>query len=150
MALVAEDVKSRSEVYHGEEICQVKSKELLKEIALPNGLLPLKDIEECEAHVEKGKISKLTGVKTKEILLWITLSDIYVDDPLIGKITFKPPRLAISVFSCLHLRAQREEGPARRLAAARCDSDIDRAAREEYTSELSWRKVARDGTCEGF
>ncbi|BAT86128.1 uncharacterized protein LOC124838975 [Vigna umbellata] len=125
MALVAEDVKSRSEVYHGDEICQVKSKELLKEIALPNGLLPLKDIEECgydretgfvwlkqkksythkfekigklvsyapevTARVEKGKISKLTGVKTKELLLWITLSDIYVDDPPTGKITFKTP-----------------------------------------------------------
>ncbi|XP_027904079.1 uncharacterized protein LOC114163896 [Vigna unguiculata] len=125
MALVAEDVKKRSEVYYGDEICQVKSKELLKEISLPNGLLPLKDIEECgydretgfvwlkqkknythkfekigklvsyapevTAQVEKGKISKLTGVETKELLLWITLSDIYVDDPPTGKITFKTP-----------------------------------------------------------
>lgn len=124
-SLIAEDVKSRSEVYHGDEMCQVKSKELLKEIALPNGLLPLKDMEECgydrqtgfvwlkqkksythkfdkigklvsyapevTAHVQQGKITKLTGVKTKELLLWITLSDIYVDDPPTGKITFKTP-----------------------------------------------------------
>ncbi|KAK7397105.1 hypothetical protein VNO78_18272 [Psophocarpus tetragonolobus] len=125
MALVAEDVKRRSEVYRGDEMCQVKSKELLKEIALPNGLLPLKDMEECgydretgfvwlkqkkscihkfeqigklvsyapevTAHVQQGKITKLTGVKTKELLVWITLSDIYTDDPPTGKITFKTP-----------------------------------------------------------
>ncbi|KAI3440508.1 uncharacterized protein J3R85_003591, partial [Psidium guajava] len=43
------------------------------------------------AYVEQGKIKKLTGVKTKELLLWITLSDIYVDDPPTGKITFQTP-----------------------------------------------------------
>ncbi|KAK7259006.1 hypothetical protein RIF29_24600 [Crotalaria pallida] len=125
MSLVTEDIKSKAEVYHGDEICQVKSKELLKEIALPNGLLPLKDIEECgynrengfvwlkqkksythkfekigklvsyapevTAHVEHGKIKKLSGVKTKELLLWVSLSDIFVDDPPTGKITFKTP-----------------------------------------------------------
>ncbi|XP_061371946.1 uncharacterized protein LOC133314479 [Gastrolobium bilobum] len=125
MSLITEDVKARAEVYHGDELCQVKSKELLKEIALPNGLLPLKDIEECgydreagfvwlkqkkssthkfekigklvsyapevTAYVEHGKIKKLTGVKTKELLLWITLCDIFVDNPPTGKITFKTP-----------------------------------------------------------
>ncbi|KAK7337676.1 hypothetical protein VNO77_18261 [Canavalia gladiata] len=125
MSLITEDIKARAEVYHGDELCQVKSKELLKEIALPNGLLPLKDMDECgydketgfvwlkqkkntthkfekigklvsyapevTAHVEHGKITKLTGVKTKELLLWISLSDIFVDDPPTGKITFKTP-----------------------------------------------------------
>ena len=125
MSLITEEIKGRSEVYHGDELCQVKSKELLKEIALPNGLLPLKDMEECgydrgtgfvwlkqkkslthkfekigklvsygtevTAHVEHGKIKKLTGVKTKELLLWVSLSDIYVDDPPTGRITFKTP-----------------------------------------------------------
>lgn len=46
---------------------------------------------EVTAVVEKGKIKKLTGVKTKELLVWITLSDIQVDDPPTGKITFKTP-----------------------------------------------------------
>lgn len=122
---MSEEIKAKAEVYHGDELCQEKSKELLKEIELPNGLLPLKDMEECgyvretgfvwmkqkkntthkfdkigklvsyapevTAQVEKGKIKKLTGVKTKELLLWVTLSDIYVDDPPTGKITFKTP-----------------------------------------------------------
>ncbi|KAE8710528.1 hypothetical protein F3Y22_tig00110321pilonHSYRG00334 [Hibiscus syriacus] len=126
MSLVTEEIKaSASEIYHGDEMCQEKSKFLLEEIGMPRGLLPLKDIEECgyvkdtgfvwlkqkksithkfekigklvsyatevTAVVEKNKIKKLTGVKTKELLVWITLSDIYVDDPPTGKITFKTP-----------------------------------------------------------
>lgn len=125
MSLVTEEIKAKAEVYHGDEICQEKSKFLLTEIGLPNGLLPLKDIEECgyvketgfvwlkqkkslthkfdkigklvsyatevTAIAEPNRIRKLTGVKTKELLVWITLSDIYVDDPPTGKITFKTP-----------------------------------------------------------
>ncbi|KAE8728462.1 pentatricopeptide repeat-containing protein [Hibiscus syriacus] len=126
MSLVTEEIKaSASEIYHGDEMCQEKSKFLLEEIGMPRGLLPLRDIEECgyvkdtgfvwlkqkksithkfekigklvsyatevTAVVEKNKIKKLTGVKTKELLVWITLSDIYVDDPPTGKITFKTP-----------------------------------------------------------
>ncbi|XP_008246159.1 PREDICTED: uncharacterized protein LOC103344327 [Prunus mume] len=126
MSLVTAEIKSKAdELYHGDEICQEKSQKLLTEISMPNGLLPLKDMEECgyvketgfvwlkqkkstthkfekigklvsyapevTAYVEKGKIKKLTGVKTKELLVWVSLSDIYVDDPPTGKITFKTP-----------------------------------------------------------
>lgn len=125
MALVTEEIKANAEVYYGDEICQVKSKFLLTEVGLPNGLLPLHDIEECgyvketgfvwlkqkkkithkfekigklasyepqiTAYVEPNRIKKLTGVKTKELLVWVTLSEIYVDDPPTGKITFKIP-----------------------------------------------------------
>ncbi|TXG65385.1 hypothetical protein EZV62_006660 [Acer yangbiense] len=124
-SLLTEELKAKAEIYRGDEICQEKSKELLREIGLPNGLLPLHDIEECgyvretghvwlkqkksinhkfekigkpviyatevTAVVEKNKIKKLTGVKTKELLVWVTLCDIYVDDPPTGKITFKTP-----------------------------------------------------------
>jgi len=125
MALVSAEIKSKAEVYHGDAICKEKSQELLKEVGLPNGLLPLTDIEECgivretgfvwlkqkksvthkfekigklvsyatevTAYVEPKRIKKLTGVKTKELLLWITLTDICHDDPSPGKITFKTP-----------------------------------------------------------
>ncbi len=125
MALVTEEIKANAEIYYGDETCQVKSKFLLTEVGLPNGLLPLQDIEECgyvketgfvwlkqkkkithkfekigrfasyepeiTAYVEPNKIKKLTGVKTKELLLWISLSEIYVADPPTGKITFKTP-----------------------------------------------------------
>ncbi|KAM7470070.1 hypothetical protein LguiA_008253 [Lonicera macranthoides] len=127
MSLVTDEIRaSASEIYHGNDICNEKTKLLLKEVGLPNGLLPLKDIEEVgyvektgfvwliqkqkiqhkwekltgretryatevTALVEKNKIKKLTGVKTKEMMMWVTLSDIFVDDPPTGKITFKTP-----------------------------------------------------------
>ncbi|XP_062143547.1 uncharacterized protein LOC133851234 [Alnus glutinosa] len=125
MAMVTEEIKAKAEFYQGDQICQEKSKELLKEILLPNGLLPLKDIVECgyvretgfvwlkqkketthkfqkigklvsyatevTAYVEPNKIKKLTGVKTKELLIWVTLNEISVDDPPTGKITFRTP-----------------------------------------------------------
>ncbi|GKU91146.1 hypothetical protein SLEP1_g5059 [Rubroshorea leprosula] len=126
MSLITEEIRAKAdELYHGDDKCQEKTKFLLQEVGMPNGLLPLRDIEECgyvketgfvwlkqkksithkfekigklvtyapevTAVVEKNRIKKLTGVKTKELLIWITLSDIYVDDPPTGKITFKTP-----------------------------------------------------------
>lgn len=123
MALVTEEIRAKAEVYHGDEICQAKTKELLLEIGLPNGLLPLQDIEECgynretgfvwlkqkksithkfekidkqvsyaaevTAIVQQHRIKKVTGVKAKELLVWLSLSDIYLDEPPTGKIHFQ-------------------------------------------------------------
>ncbi|OAY81478.1 uncharacterized protein LOC109713379 [Ananas comosus] len=44
---------------------------------------------EVTAFVEKGKLKKITGVKTKELLLWLTVVEVYIADPSSGKITFK-------------------------------------------------------------
>ncbi|GAA0164287.1 hypothetical protein LIER_19962 [Lithospermum erythrorhizon] len=125
-SLVTNEMRTKAtEFYTGDEICQEKSKFLLTEVGLPNGLLPLENIEEvgyiestgfvwlkqkkkkdhkfekigrvCQyaqeitAYVEKNKIKKLTGVKAKELLLWVTISDIYIDDNASEKITFKSP-----------------------------------------------------------
>jgi hypothetical protein len=48
---------------------------------------------EVTAYFEPKKIKKLTGVKAKEFLIWITLSEIYVKekDPPARWITFKTP-----------------------------------------------------------
>lgn len=126
MSLVSEEIKAKAdEVYYGDEICQEKTRELLKEVDLPNGLLPMKDMEECgivretgfvwlkqkksythkfedigrlvtygkevTAYVEKNKVKKLTGVKAKELLVWLSLCEICVDHPPTGKIVFKSP-----------------------------------------------------------
>lgn len=123
MALVTEELRAKAEIYHGDEICQEKSKFLLQEVGLPRGLLPLKDIIECgyeketglvwlkqkkktehyfdkigkyvsyapeiTAYVEKNRIKKLTGVKAKELLIWIGLVEIYIKEPSDGKVVFK-------------------------------------------------------------
>ncbi|CAK9324017.1 unnamed protein product [Citrullus colocynthis] len=126
MSLITEELKAKAdEVYYGDKISQEKTRLLLKEVGLPNGLLPLKDIIECgyvketgfvwmkqkkaithkfhkigkqvsyakevTANVEKNKVKNLTGVKAKEVLVWLTLSEIYVDDPPTGNITFQIP-----------------------------------------------------------
>uniref|UniRef100_A0A0D3DNL6 IBB domain-containing protein n=1 Tax=Brassica oleracea var. oleracea TaxID=109376 RepID=A0A0D3DNL6_BRAOL len=48
MGLVTEEVRAKAEKYTGDEICREKTKVFLKEISMPNGLLPLKDIEEVK------------------------------------------------------------------------------------------------------
>ncbi|CDP15235.1 unnamed protein product [Coffea canephora] len=126
MPLVTDEIKaSASEMYNGNELCQEKSKFLLTEVGLPNGLLPMEDMEECgyvkdtgfvwlrskkktehkfqkisklvqyapevTAYVEQNRIKKLTGVKAKELLMWVTINEIYVDEPSTGQIHFKTP-----------------------------------------------------------
>ncbi|CAL9152694.1 unnamed protein product [Musa hybrid cultivar] len=110
-------------IYRGDTICKRRSIELLEELDLPKGLLPLEDMEEfgynretgfiwlvqgrkkehtfrkikrqvsyaaeVTAFVEERKMKKMTGVKTKELLLWLSVVEMYVDDPSSGKITFK-------------------------------------------------------------
>lgn len=107
------------------KMCQENSKFLFKEMGLHNGLLPLKDMEECGYVKETGSVwlklkkktttslrrlgswrlmhprsqptlsrarsRSTTRVKAKGLWVWVTLSDIYVDDPPTGKITFKTP-----------------------------------------------------------
>lgn len=46
---------------------------------------------EVTAYMEKFKIKKLTGVKSKELLIWISVVEIFVDDPPTEKITMKTP-----------------------------------------------------------
>lgn len=126
MSLITEELKAKAdEIHYGDKTSQEKTRFLLKEVGLPNGLLPLKDIIECgyiketgfvwlkqkksithkfqkigkqvsyakevTANVEKNRVKNLTGVKAKEVLVWLTLSEIYVDDPPTGNITFQIP-----------------------------------------------------------
>ncbi|KAM0933210.1 hypothetical protein DsansV1_C37g0232681 [Dioscorea sansibarensis] len=41
------------------------------------------------AFVEKGKMKKMTGVKTKELMLWLSVVEMYIEDPSSKNITFK-------------------------------------------------------------
>ncbi|XP_031256741.1 uncharacterized protein LOC116114746 [Pistacia vera] len=46
---------------------------------------------EVAAYFEKRRLRNVTGVKSKELLLWpwITISSIFIEDPSSGKITFQ-------------------------------------------------------------
>ncbi|XP_062203228.1 uncharacterized protein LOC133905458 [Phragmites australis] len=44
---------------------------------------------EVSAIAENGRLKKITGVKAKEMLIWVTLHEICVDDPPTGKLICK-------------------------------------------------------------
>ncbi|XP_073006142.1 uncharacterized protein [Typha latifolia] len=118
-----ESYREGAEVVRGDDLCKKNSIQLLEELDLPKGLLPLEDIEEfgynrtagfiwfvqkkkkdhtfkkikqvvsyateVTAFVEKGKLKKITGVKTREMFMWLTVVEVYVEEASKGKITFK-------------------------------------------------------------
>ncbi|XP_006658233.1 uncharacterized protein LOC102719504 [Oryza brachyantha] len=124
MASQVESHRAGAEIVTGDGVCRKKSIELLEELGLPKGLLPLEDIEEfgynrdtgflwlvqkkkkiehtfkkikqtvsyageVTAFAEKGKLKKITGVKTKELLLWLSVVEVYVTEASPEKVTFK-------------------------------------------------------------
>lgn len=64
---------------------------------------------EITAFVEDGKMKKLTGVKSKELLIWVTISDIYIRDPDSGKITFGTPSGLSRTFPVSAFEEEEEE-----------------------------------------
>ncbi|KAB8637823.1 hypothetical protein FH972_026103 [Carpinus fangiana] len=46
---------------------------------------------EVTGFMEEHRMRRLTGVKSKELLIWVSISDIYVDYPGSWKITFTNP-----------------------------------------------------------
>ncbi|KAF3336239.1 hypothetical protein FCM35_KLT18825 [Carex littledalei] len=142
---ITEEMRSKAELYHGDALCQAKTKLLLKEVGLPNGLLPLRDIIECgyveetgfvwlkqkkkvehtfpainrlvsyateiTAFVEKGRIKKVSGVKAKELLLWVPLYEIYVNDPPNGKLTCKSTAGVFKTFPISAFEVPEEDPP---------------------------------------
>ncbi|XP_075486551.1 uncharacterized protein LOC142526186 [Primulina tabacum] len=43
---------------------------------------------EITAFVDDRRLMRLTGVKSKELLMWVTIADISIEEPSSGKITF--------------------------------------------------------------
>lgn len=116
------DKKQGAEVHHGAALCKKKCHEVLAELNLPKGLLPLDNLTEMgynratgyiwlkqsqpyehkfkainrtvsydtevSAFVENRRMRKVTGVKSKELAMWVKLAEIYIEDPNSGKVTF--------------------------------------------------------------
>ena len=126
-----ESHRAGAEIVKGDDnICKKKSVEVLEELGLPTGLLPLEDIEEfgynrdvgfiwlvqkkkkehtfkkvkqtvsyageVTAFVEPGKLKKIVGVKTKELFLWLSVVEVYVEKETPGKVTFKTGAAGLS------------------------------------------------------
>ena len=118
-----ESHRAGAAVVTGDAACRKKSVELLEELGLPKGLLPMEDIQEfgynratgfmwlvqrkkvehtfkkikqtvsyapeVTAFAEKGKLRKITGVKTKELMLWLSVVEVYVPEASPENVTFK-------------------------------------------------------------
>ncbi|GMH07721.1 hypothetical protein Nepgr_009561 [Nepenthes gracilis] len=112
MSLVTEETRAKATVYYGDKVCQEQTQRLLREVGLPDGLLPLQDVVECghvaetgfvwlkqkkktehkfekvgrlvsyatevTAYAEPCKIKNLTGIKVKELMIWLSISDVTV------------------------------------------------------------------------
>ncbi|KVH88688.1 uncharacterized protein At5g01610-like [Cynara cardunculus var. scolymus] len=125
MSPITPEIRACAEIITGDDICKEKTKSLLREYDLPDGLLPAEDIEELgyvkdtgfmwvkqkkdivhkfekvskqvsyatevTGYLEKCKIKKLTGVKSKEVLIWISINEIFVENPTADKVTMKTP-----------------------------------------------------------
>lgn len=46
---------------------------------------------EVTAYVEKSKMKKMTGVKSKQMFLWVPITEMSIEDPASKKIHFKTP-----------------------------------------------------------
>ncbi|KAM7270464.1 hypothetical protein ACFE04_029678 [Oxalis oulophora] len=44
---------------------------------------------EITAFMEKGRLKKITGIKSQQLLIWVTISDMYVDEK--GNVMFATP-----------------------------------------------------------
>ncbi|CAM0873909.1 unnamed protein product [Alopecurus aequalis] len=128
---VVQSHRGGAEIVKGnDKICKKKSVEVLEELGLPTGLLPLEDIQEfgynrdagfiwlvqkkkkehtfkkvkqtvsyageVTAFVEPGKLKKIVGVKTKELFLWLSVVEVYVEKETPGKVTFKTGAAGLS------------------------------------------------------
>ncbi|XP_076953960.1 uncharacterized protein LOC143628199 [Bidens hawaiensis] len=125
MSPITPEIRASAEIFTGDEVCKEKAKSLLREHCLPDGLLPVKDVEELgyvketgfvwlkqkneithkfekagkqvsyateiTSYFENCKIKKLSGVKSKEMMIWISLIEIFVESPTSEKVTMKTP-----------------------------------------------------------
>ncbi|XP_074556151.1 uncharacterized protein LOC141811969 [Curcuma longa] len=146
-----------AEVYNGAEICKKQSMNLLEELHLPRGLLPLASMEEVgynratgfvwlrqakstthvfkaigrtvsyaaevTAFVEDRRMKRMTGVKSREFLIWVSLSDMYIDNPESKRITFKTSAGLGRSFPASAFEADEEEAAEKEAEAKKGEDE---------------------------
>ncbi|XP_058101097.1 uncharacterized protein LOC131245562 [Magnolia sinica] len=120
-----EKYRQAAEIYQGSAPCKKKSIELLEEMSLPKGILPLDDMieighnrsagfiwirqkkkyehvfrkigrkvlyeAEITGFIQNRRMWKITGVKTKELLIWVSASEMYIEESAPEKLMVKGP-----------------------------------------------------------
>ncbi|XP_066395689.1 uncharacterized protein [Miscanthus floridulus] len=88
MASQVQSYRAGAEVVHGDAICRKKSMELLEELGLPMGLLPMEDIQEFGYNRNTVRVKKIKQT-TKELKLWLIVVEVYTPEASSEKVTFK-------------------------------------------------------------
>ncbi|KAK3156925.1 hypothetical protein QOZ80_2AG0113880 [Eleusine coracana subsp. coracana] len=112
-----------AEVITGADACYAHSKEMLKALGFPGGVMPLRGLEECglvretgfvwmrqrapyehyfsgtgtrvrydaevTAYVEEGRMKRMTGVRSKQVMLWVPIVEMSLDGAARDRIYFK-------------------------------------------------------------
>lgn len=112
-----------AEVITGAEACYAHSKQMLKALGFPGGVMPLRGLEECgwvretgfvwmrqkapyehyfrgtatrvrydaevTAYVEEGRMKRMTGVRSKQVMLWVPIVEMSLDGDKRDKVYFK-------------------------------------------------------------
>lgn len=136
-----------AEIITGAEECYNHSKELLRALGFPEGVMPLRALDECglvretgfvwmkqkqpyehyfrgtgtrtrydaevTAYVEEGRMKRMTGVKSKQMMLWVPIVEMSLDGA--DKIYFKS---SIGIGRSFPAAAFAEEEEGARGAAA--------------------------------
>ncbi|KAJ1701641.1 hypothetical protein LUZ63_001420 [Rhynchospora breviuscula] len=83
-----ESYRNGAEISKGDADCKKKSKKKVE-----HTFKKIKQVvsyaTEVTAFVEKGKLKKITGVKTKELLIWLSVVEVYMEEVSKEKVTFK-------------------------------------------------------------
>uniref|UniRef100_A0ACD5TNB7 Uncharacterized protein n=1 Tax=Avena sativa TaxID=4498 RepID=A0ACD5TNB7_AVESA len=103
-----------AEIITGAEACYEHSKEMLKGLGFPSGMMPLRGLDECglvretgyvwmrqgkayehyfratgtrvrydaevTAYVEEGRMKRMTGVRSKQMLMWVPIVEMSLVD----------------------------------------------------------------------
>ncbi|KAG6537394.1 uncharacterized protein LOC122003164 [Zingiber officinale] len=117
-----EEQRKGAEVHAGHDLCEEKMKQLLAELGLPKGLLPLEEIREfghnrssgfvwaiqkkkknhtfekikqvtsyaaeVTAFVDGRKLKKVNGIKAREMLIWVSIVEVGINDSAPDKVVF--------------------------------------------------------------
>ncbi|XP_074321083.1 uncharacterized protein LOC141657679 [Silene latifolia] len=93
-SLITEDIRAKAtELYRGNDVCMAQARRLFKEVGFPNGLLPLRDVEECGYVEDIGfvwlKQKKEIEHKFEKIGKWVRYApevSAYVEEGKIKKL----------------------------------------------------------------
>ncbi|KAF9621866.1 hypothetical protein IFM89_028454 [Coptis chinensis] len=89
MVVITEEMRAKTDLCFGDEEGKERSKFLLKEVGLPTSLLPLRDILEYGYMEDNRLYRNWWCVKIKEMLIWVSLNEMSIDNPVDGRIAFK-------------------------------------------------------------